>query len=598
MKKTLFAIVSVLTLSFTVFAQSTFPKREFRAVWIATVQNIDWPSSKLLSTTQQRNEFIAYLDYLKSCNFNAVIVQIRPSCDAFYANAREPWSEWLMGYQGIAPSPFYDPLKFMIDETKKRGMEFHAWFNPYRSQVSASSSIHSSHISVTQPSWNLRFNSPYKMLDPGLPQVREYVTSIIMDVVRRYDIDGVHFDDYFYPYEGITNQDSVSWNLYRGNFTDRGDWRRNNVNTLIRMVYDSIMAVKPWVKFGISPFGIWKNSAAGTSGFEAYYGIYCDAVAWLQERKVDYIMPQIYWAFARPQAPYGTLAQWWQTVLNGRHLYIGHGAYNMSKTDNFPIGSWPSSELCDQIRFNRLFSNIHGSSFFSAKHVRTNVKNFADSLRHNLYRYPALPPLMRWKDSIPPLPPVNLSANYNPVSVVLYWQKPEPAQDGELPKYYVIYKAIEPDTININDPKYILKVLPTDTTVYTDAFSLQLNKKYTYIVTSVDRLHNESPPLAKVEVMLTSVDLEGEIFTYNLSQNFPNPFNPSTKIEFTIAKTAYTELKVFDILGREVETLISKELSAGKHEVEFDGSNLPSGVYIYQLRSGEFIQTKKMILQK
>jgi len=580
------------------FAQSTFPKREFRAVWIATVTNIDWPSSKFLTTTQQRNEFIAYLDYLKSCNFNAVIVQIRPSCDAFYANSREPWSEWLMGYQGIAPSPFYDPLQFMIDETRKRGMEFHAWFNPYRSQVSASSSIHSTHITNTQPSWNLRFNSPYKMLDPGLPQVREYVTSIIMDVVRRYDIDGVHFDDYFYPYEGITNQDSVSWNLYRGNFTDRGDWRRNNVNTLIRMVHDSIMAVKPWVKFGVSPFGIWKNSASGTSGFEAYYGIYCDAVAWLQERKVDYIMPQIYWAFARTAAPYGTLAQWWQTVLNGRHLYIGHGAYNMLSNNPFPNGSWPSSELCDQIRFNRLFSNIHGSSFFSAKHVRNNVKNFADSLKLNLYRYPALPPTMKWKDSIPPLPPINLSASYNPVSVRLNWQNPGPASDGNSPKYYVIYKAVEPDTININDPKYILKVLPNDTTHYTDAFNLQFNKRYTYIVTSVDRLHNESEPVAKIDVMLTDVDIVEEIFTYSLSQNYPNPFNPTTKIEFTLAKSGFTELKVFDILGSEIESLISGELSAGKHEVEFNGSNLPSGIYFYRLKSGDFIQTRKMILQK
>lgn len=597
MKNIVYLLIIILVT--TVHSQNIYPKREFRAVWIASVSNIDWPSSKYLTTTQQRNEFISMLDYLKSCGFNAVIVQIRPSCDAFYANAREPWSEWLMGSQGTPPTPFYDPLQFMINETHKRGMEFHAWFNPYRSQVSASSSIHPSHITQTKPEWNLRFNSPYKMLDPGLPQVREYVTSIIMDVVRRYDIDGVHFDDYFYPYEGIQNQDSVSWSLYSGGFTDKGDWRRNNVNTLVRMVYDSIMSVKPKVKFGISPFGIWKNSAAGTSGFEAYYGIYCDAVAWLQERKVDYIMPQIYWAFARTAAPYGNLVPWWSTVLNGRHLYVGHGAYNMSSSNPFPNGSWPSSELCDQIRFNRQFTNVHGSSFFSAKHIKNNVKNFADSLKLNLYRYPALPPTMPWKDSIPPLPPVNLTANGNAVSVVLSWEKPDTALDGETPKYFVIYKAVEPDTIDINNPKYILKVLPNDTTIYHDVFSVEFNKKYTYIVTSFDRLHNESDPSAKVEFVLTGVEEIAEnVFDYHLYQNYPNPFNPTTTIEFSLNKKAFTELKVFNVLGQEIKTLISQELESGKHSVQFDGTDLPGGIYFYRLSSGGFIQTKKMVLQK
>lgn len=580
-------------------SQTTFLKREFRSVWIASVSNIDWPSSKYLTTTQQRNEFIAMLDYLKACGFNAVIVQIRPSCDAFYANAREPWSEWLMGSQGTPPIPFYDPLQFMIDETHKRGMEFHAWFNPYRSQVSASSSIHPSHITQTKPEWNLRFNSPYKMLDPGLPQVREYNTSIIMDVVRRYDIDGVHFDDYFYPYEGIQNQDSLSWSLYSGGFTDKGDWRRNNVNTLVRMVYDSIMSIKPKVKFGISPFGIWKNSAAGTSGFEAYYGIYCDAVTWLQEQKVDYIMPQIYWAFARTAAPYGNLVPWWSTVLNGRHLYVGHGAYNMSKADPFPIGSWPSSELCDQIRFNRQFHNVHGSAFFSAKHIKNNVKNFADSLRLNLYKYPALPPEMKWKDSIPPLPPVNLTANGNGVGIVLSWQKPDTAIDGEKPKYFLIYKATDPDTIDINNPKYILKVLPNDTTIYYDVFSVQFNKKYTYIVTSLDRLHNESPPTAKVEIIVTGVEeITKELFEFNLYQNYPNPFNSSTTIKFSLSEPQKVKLVLYSLLGEEVKVLIDEYKSLGTHSITFNGDELPSGVYIYTIFAGNRISSKKLVILK
>lgn len=592
-------LVLLITLIQIIYGQNISPKREFRAAWIATVSNIDWPSSKYLTTTQQRNEIVSMLEYLKNAGFNAVIVQIRPSCDAFYANAKEPWSEWLMGTQGQAPIPFYDPLEFIINESHKRGLEIHAWFNPYRSQVNANSSIHPTHISQTKPEWNLRFNSPYKMLDPGLPQVRDYVVSVIMDVVRRYDIDGVHFDDYFYPYEGITNQDSVSWTLYGTGFTDKGDWRRNNVNVFISMVYDSIKSVKPYVKFGVSPFGIWKNSAAGTSGFEAYYGIYCDAVAWLQAQKVDYIMPQIYWAFARTAAPYGVLVPWWQTVLNGRHLYIGQAAYNMSSSNPFPVGSWPASELCDQIRFNRTFINVHGSCFFSAKHIKNNVKGFTDSLRNDLYKFPAIPPTMPWIDSIPPLPPKNLAANGNAVSVVLTWEKPDTASVGDLPKYYIVYRSEDEDTIDINNPKYIRKIIPTDTTSFIDVFSVQFNKKYTYIVTSLDRLHNESIPSAKVEFTLTGLeDIASFTYDYSLNQNFPNPFNPKTIIEFTLKEKTYAELSIFDVLGRKITTLIAEELEKGKHSIEFDGSNLPSGIYLYQLRASNFIKTRKMVLQK
>ncbi|MCX8056580.1 MAG: T9SS type A sorting domain-containing protein, partial [Ignavibacteria bacterium] len=254
---------------------------------------------------------------------------------------------------------------------------------------------------------------------------------------------------------------------------------------------------------------------------------------------------------------------------------------------------------CEQVRFNRQFQNVHGSSFFSAKHIKNNVKNFADSLRLNLYRYPALPPTMPWKDSIPPLPPKNLAAVGNLTGITLTWEKPDTAIDGERAKYFVIYKAVEPETIDVNNPKYILKILPNDTTVYQDYFAVQFNKKYRYIVTSVDRLHNESAPTAKVEFMLTSVsDIAENVFEYNLFQNYPNPFNPSTKIEFTIKTKSYTELKVFDVLGREIQTLVAQELDAGKHSFEFDGTNLPSGIYFYRLSSGEFVQTKKMILQK
>jgi len=263
MKSISITFLTILISISTIYSQTIPPKREFRSVWIATVTNIDWPSSKTLSPSAQRTEYINILNKHKLNGLNAVVTQIRPSCDAFYQSPFEPWSEWLSGTQGVAPNPFYDPLIFMIDETHKRGMEFHAWFNPYRAVVNKnSSSVSSSHVSVVHPDWIREFGN-LKLLDPGLPQVREYVAKVIMDVVRRYDIDGVHFDDYFYPYPqtGVVFQDSATFSNYPNGFTNKEDWRRNNVNLLIKALSDSIKAVKPHVKFGISPFAIWKNQS-------------------------------------------------------------------------------------------------------------------------------------------------------------------------------------------------------------------------------------------------------------------------------------------------------------------------------------------------
>jgi uncharacterized lipoprotein YddW (UPF0748 family) len=590
--------LSLLILIFNLlYAQAIPPKREFRAVWVASVYNIDWPTSKFLNTTQQRTEYTTLLDIQKANGMNAVLVQIRPSCDAFYANSKEPWSEWLMGSQGTAPIPFYDPLQFMIEETHKRGMEFHAWFNPYRSQVASSSSIHQSHISKTKPEWNLRFNSPHKLLDPGIPAVRDYVVSVIMDVVRRYEIDGVHFDDYFYPYEGITNQDSASWRDYPRGFTNIRDWRRDNVNTLIRMVHDSIITVKPNVKFGISPFGIWKSGVPpGITGLSAFDAIYCDALTWLNERKVDYITPQLYWRFGGGQ-DYAKLMPWWSSQLNGRHLYTGNAAYRLNPSGD----NWPATEIAEQVRWNRMYPNTLGQVFFSSKSITNNFKGIQDSLRNNLYKYPAFVPVMPWKDAISPLPPRDLTASGSLINITLQWKKPLPAPDGDGAKYFVIYRAESPDTININDPRYIRKILSTDTTTYIDVFSVSWNRPYTYIITSMDKLHNESEPIAKVTFILTDVTLAASLpKEFRLEQNYPNPFNPSTVISYQLSAVSHVTLKVFDILGKEIETLVDEVLEPGIHHSTFHipHSAFTSGVYFYQLRAGSYVETKKMILQK
>ncbi len=462
------------------------PKREFRGAWIATVTNLDWPSQRGLPAYQQKNELVTLLDKLKNAGINAVIFQIRPECDAFYQSTLEPWSYWLTGKQGQPPSPYYDPLQFAIEETHKRGMELHAWFNPYRAVRSVGSyQLDPNHVSVKHPDWILTFGT-LKILDPGLPQVRDYVTSVIMDVVRRYDVDGVHFDDYFYPYppNQITNEDDSTFAHYNRGFTDRGDWRRDNINLLIKQVHDSTNAIKPWVKFGISPFGIWKNGIPpGIIGLDAYNVLYADALAWLNAKTIDYIAPQLYWPNGGNQ-DYGKLMPWWAEQLNGRHLYVGQAAYR--------IPNWGPGEIEQQIRQNRANAKVGGSIFFRALNITGNDGNFADSLKLVYYRYPSLLPQMAWKDSIAPNPPQNLQyAQAGNAPPILRWDLPVPAIDGDTATRYVIYRFdhsnITPD--ELADARNIISVEGTRSTPPPTPPG---KGPYSYIVTAVDRNYNES----------------------------------------------------------------------------------------------------------
>jgi len=499
-KLLLFILLFVFT---SIFAQPLPPKREFRGVWIATVLNLDWPSSRGLSAGAQRQELIRIFDELQSAGVNAVLFQIRSECDAMYASTLEPWSYWLTGQQGVPPSPFYDPLEFAIAEAHQRGIELHAWFNPYRSVREVGNySIHPNHVSVKHPDWILTFTRVnFKLLDPGLPQVRQHVTNIVIDVVRRYDVDGVHFDDYFYPYPdnakgfpGITTEDNATFAQHHRGFTNRFDWRRDNVNLLVKMVHDSIQVFKPYVKFGISPFGVRKNSDAGTSGLDAYSTIYCDAVAWLNARTVDYLTPQIYWAFARTAVPYGTLVPWWASVMNGLHLYVGHGAHNMENSTQFPfpVKSWPASELVNQIQFNRKQKNVEGSVFFRAQYITSNLKGFADSLKNNLYRYPGLSPIMAWKDSVPPNIPQNL--RYDRIAgtgtAELRWETPSPAGDGNTASRYVVYRFNKATVTpaDRDDPSKIVAIVGSRSI---RPKTPPANNAY-YAVTALDRISNES----------------------------------------------------------------------------------------------------------
>ncbi len=502
-------LLSLTTSFFSVAQNSTNigPKREFRGVWVATVTNIDWPSKPGLSIDQQKQELIGILEQHKKTGMNAIMLQIRPTADAFYAKSRELWSHWLMGTQGLSPAPGYDPLAFAIKEAHFRGMELHAWFNPYRATMSANAITSAEHITKKRPELFYTYGGQ-KLFDPGLPEVREYIVQVILDVVKEYDIDGVHFDDYFYPYRisGQKISDEATFAKYPNGFTNVDDWRRNNVNLLIKMVDDSVHHYKKYVKFGVSPFGIWRNYredtlGSKTNGLSNYGELYADSRKWIKEGWVDYINPQIYFTFSRAVAPFGTLADWWSNNTYGRHLYIGQAAYLVHGMPSKREAAWGNqSEIPNQIRYMRENGRIQGSVFFSSKSLATVAKGVQDSLRNDLYRFPALPPQMPWLDDIMPNEPQNFTADAETDGIHLKWEKPLKAKDGETASGYVIYRFKEGEKISILDPKNILRVNFEDFTSYLDT-SVEKGKRYNYLVTALDRLKNESEPSGPVGVM-------------------------------------------------------------------------------------------------
>jgi uncharacterized lipoprotein YddW (UPF0748 family) len=387
--------------------------REFRGVWIASVANIDWPSEPGLSTRQQQQELLEMFDRAAALHLNAVILQVRPAADALYASPYEPWSEYLTGRMGRAPDPYYDPLEFAVTEAHRRGLELHAWFNPYRARhPSAKSPISAGHISRTHPELVKRYGSMLWM-DPGEPAVRELTTKVVLDVVRRYDIDGVHIDDYFYPYKerdsrgrNIDFPDAPSWRRYRasGGTLAKDDWRRANVDSLIHQVYVGIKSLKPWVKFGISPFGVWRPGYPPiTDGkFDSYAELYGDSRKWVLNGWGDYFTPQLYWPIDRPDLSYPVLLQWWvQQNAKGRHIWPGN---YVDKVNGSPTG-WLAEEILNQIAVTRAQAGATGNVYFSMSTLMRNADNLPQKLLSGPYANRALVPASPWLDSIPPLTP-------------------------------------------------------------------------------------------------------------------------------------------------------------------------------------------------
>ncbi|MEV0973624.1 glycoside hydrolase family 10 protein [Microtetraspora glauca] len=475
----------------TCTASGTSPKRQLRGVWIATVHNSDWPSRTGLTPARQRAEYVEILDNAVKRRLNAVFVQVRPASDAIYASTLEPWSQFLTGTPGKDPG--WDPLPFLISEAHKRGLEFQAWFNPYRAAYTTDvSALPAGHPARVHPEWTVKHEGRL-YYNPGLPEVRAWVAKVVTDVVRRYDVDGVHFDDYFYPYPGNGTRfaDAAAFAKY-GKGAKLADWRRDNVNKLVAQVSGAVHGTKPYVKFGISPFGIWRNKSndpkgSDTNGMSAYDAIYADAKAWIRAGSVDYLIPQLYWPRGFSAADYDALVPWWAEAVRGSDvdLYIGQALYRVGTKDT-PAWTKPA-EMPSHLTVNRRYPEVKGDVYFSASGLAANPLGVLDRIAKNHYTRPALLPVIKGLPAAVPAVPAGLK---NTAGNLTWTAAPQA-------RAYGVYRVTgENGDCATVDARHLVAVVPAD-----DRPAYTAKESGEYYVTALDRLNNESAP-ARVTVAL------------------------------------------------------------------------------------------------
>lgn len=482
------------------------PKHEMRAAWIATVGNIDVKAgmTKAQYTTWVRQT----LDQLKAKKFNTVIYQVKPTNDAFYPSKLAPWSTYITGKkQGTNPG--YDPLLIMTEEAHHRGMELHAWVNPYRVTMPGQtlSSLAPTNVARTNPSWVIKYGKQY-YLNPGLPEVQKYLLATVEELVANYDIDAVHMDDYFYPYK-IKNEtfpDQAAFKKYGASYKKVADWRRNNVNQLVKDIYATIKDTKPHVQFGISPFGVWRNQSLDPTGSNTKAGVnnyddlYADTRQWMKDGSIDYITPQIYWSKTLSVAKYETLVNWWSkevatyAEVHPVNLYIGTADYKVGTDAD---KAWNNKmELPNQIITNRADKMVQGQMHFSLKSIQKNALGYAAILTKEHYNYTAITPAISWTDDTQPELPTAVQVNKVAAGMKLEIEQ----QTTEQPRKYIIYRFEGNNEGSYQDPRKIVDVvyLTPGTTVYVDK-TANAKKVYTYGVTSVSATGIESEEAYIVE---------------------------------------------------------------------------------------------------
>ena len=476
-------------------------KREFRGAWIQCVNG-----QYLGKSTQQIQAMLTQqLDELQKDGVNAIIFQVRAECDALYQSNLEPWSKFLTGVQGKAPSPYWDPLQWMVEQCHKRGMELHAWINPYRAKHGSTSFEQLSPLSIVRKRPDLCFNyDNLVIMNPGLQEAADYTCKVAADIVTRYDIDGFHIDDYFYPYPAPGKQipDQQLYQQHSNGFRNIGDWRRDNVSRFVKQLGETIHHIKPWVKFGVSPFGIYRNkrndpNGSNTLGLQNYDDLYADVLLWVNNGFIDYCVPQLYWEIGNRAADYQTLIQWWNKNAGNRPLYIGE---DIERTAKYPDPVNPRShQLPAKHRLHQQMNNVCGTVLWYAKTAADNVGNIGHTLRDYYWKYPALPPLMPFLDDKAPKSVKSLKFSWTAAGPVLTWKAPKAGKKkwGDVANRFAIYRFAKGAKVNLNDVSALQAV------IYDTQYPVPYVKdqKYVYVVTALDRVGNESKG-KKVQVKL------------------------------------------------------------------------------------------------
>ncbi|MCQ2140993.1 MAG: family 10 glycosylhydrolase [Bacteroidales bacterium] len=492
MKRLFAAIAATLALATTTLnaqVDQLTPKREFRGAWLHIVGNT---TMRNMTTQQIQDWFTSTLDTLQAAGCNAIVFQVRPQADAFFESSLEPWTRFLTGTQGKAPKPYWDPLAFVIEESHKRGMELHAWLNPYRVTSNDKEVLTKDHLYYKNPGIFKRYGKQL-YFDPGEPAAREHTIKVIADIVKRYDVDAIHFDDYFYPYpEGNKDfPDDASFKKYgaKDGFTpdQKNDWRRHNTEVLIRDINKAIKEIKPWVRFGISPFGIHRNlkddpSGSRTNGLSNYDQLFADVPGWANKGYIDYMAPQLYWEIGHPRADYDVLINWWNDSNFKGHLYIGQSISSLNKPD---LQDSTTTQLGTKMRMVRERDGVHGNIWWPGWSIPKNVNGICDSLTVKYQKALSLIPAYTDIDAIAPDPVSIIGSDLE--EIIWYAQRTDDVMQE--PHFYVVYRFDENEDIDISDPKHIVAI--TKENGYRPA---EGTNRYRYVVTVVDHCWNESAP--------------------------------------------------------------------------------------------------------
>lgn len=466
-----------------------YPKREFRGAWIQTVFQDEY---RQMTPAGMRADFSRKLDFLQARGINAIIFQVRPEADAWYRSRLEPWSRFLTGQQGVAPDPEFDPVEFLARECHERCMEFHAWINPFRAGTAGTSHLAPGHLYERQPGWFVLYNNQL-LFDPGRPECRQHLLDVARDIVSRYDVDAIHLDDYFYPYPvaGIPFPDDESFRVHgpANGFSpgQRAEWRRDNINRLVRELKQTIREVKPWVRLGVSPFGIYRNkrdtpdgSGSDTRGTRCYDDLHADVLLWVEKGWVDYIIPQLYWEIGHEAADYVTLARWWSRNARGVHLYIGQDVARAMK----------AGDLEGKMRVARAFSRVNGNCFWPANEILLDRGGIADSLSRCYHRYPALVPAFRDLSTRRPARIQALATRREKGGYALRWEVKSERREDRLPRFFVIYCFADGEKVDLEDPSKIKAITPYPACFIT---ARERTRPCRIIITAVDHYYNESP---------------------------------------------------------------------------------------------------------